>query len=288
MQNIGERLEEARKRKGISLREAAEATKIRSDFLSSIEQNKFDFDLPDIYKRGFLKNYARFLKLDVEKVLTDYNAQLLSQSRLGKKTGSEWFGQMEVKKPVQPETSANPMEAEEEEEKSFGPRNLFSPPKRTPHGAVDQAEPEKEDDGDRTFYLKVGLIFIGTLALVFVVFGLIWSILSSGNSDIAETPETPVLRDVPNASEALAAGNAGEVSANAITLVASGDLRVVVRQKSDRSVIFDGNLSAGDRVEVEKTGPVDVLFTAGEHLIVEAGSARFRPNTTGTAVIPIP
>ena len=44
MQSIGERLEEARKRKGISLREAAEATKIRSDFLGYIEQNKMDFD----------------------------------------------------------------------------------------------------------------------------------------------------------------------------------------------------------------------------------------------------
>ena len=36
MQSIGERLEEARKRKGISLREAAEATKIRSDFLRGV------------------------------------------------------------------------------------------------------------------------------------------------------------------------------------------------------------------------------------------------------------
>ena len=32
MQTIGERLEEARKRKGISIREASEATKIRSEY----------------------------------------------------------------------------------------------------------------------------------------------------------------------------------------------------------------------------------------------------------------
>tara|TARA_A100001015_G_scaffold301678_1_gene388848 strand:- start:23 stop:334 length:312 start_codon:yes stop_codon:yes gene_type:complete len=96
MQTIGERLEEARKRKGISLREAAEATKIRSDFLSNIEQNQFDFDLPDIYKRGFIGNYARYLKLNADTVLTDYASQRLSNSRLGKKAGSEWFGKMEV------------------------------------------------------------------------------------------------------------------------------------------------------------------------------------------------
>ena len=33
MQTIGEKLEEARKRKGVSVREAAETTKIRGDYL---------------------------------------------------------------------------------------------------------------------------------------------------------------------------------------------------------------------------------------------------------------
>ena len=67
MQSIGAKIEEARKRKGISLREAAEATKIRSDFLSHIEKGEFDYDLPNIYKIGFIKNYAKYLKLNPEK-----------------------------------------------------------------------------------------------------------------------------------------------------------------------------------------------------------------------------
>ena len=89
MQTIGERLE-ARKRKA-SPREAAEVTKIRSDYLGYLEQNKFDFDLPEIYRSGFIKNYARYLKLDADKILTDYNTQRLGMSR-GKRAGSEWFG----------------------------------------------------------------------------------------------------------------------------------------------------------------------------------------------------
>jgi cytoskeleton protein RodZ len=55
MQTIGERLEEARKRKGISIREAAEATKIRGDYLHKYENNQFDIKLPEIYVRGFLR-----------------------------------------------------------------------------------------------------------------------------------------------------------------------------------------------------------------------------------------
>ena len=96
MQTIGERLEEARKRKGISLREAAEVTKIRSDYLGYLEQNKFDFDLPEIYRSGFIKNYARYLKLDPEKILTDYNTQRLGMAR-NKRAATEWFGTSEAR-----------------------------------------------------------------------------------------------------------------------------------------------------------------------------------------------
>ena len=58
MQSIGERLEEARKKKGISIREAAEATKIRGDYLQQFENNRFDINLTEIYVRGFLRAYA--------------------------------------------------------------------------------------------------------------------------------------------------------------------------------------------------------------------------------------
>ena len=98
MQSIGEQLEEARKRKGISLREASEATKIRSDFLSSIEQNHFDFELPEIYKRGFIKNYANYLELDSQSILNDYKAQVQNNLNSVKKTaGSELFGSIDLK-----------------------------------------------------------------------------------------------------------------------------------------------------------------------------------------------
>lgn len=73
MQTIGERLEEARK-KGISIREAAEATKIRGDYLQKFEGNHFDIGLTEIYTRGFLRNYANFLKLPGDRVLSDYSA----------------------------------------------------------------------------------------------------------------------------------------------------------------------------------------------------------------------
>lgn len=285
MQTIGERLEEARKRKGISLREAAEATKIRSDFLSSIEQNKFDFDLPEIYKRGFLKNYARYLKLDVEKTLTDYNAQQLSNTRLGKKAGAEWFGQMELKKSEKSEHH----EAEPENTNSLG---RISPKPSTPvdEPEIEDEPTEKDDESDKTFYLKIGLIFVGTLALVFVVFGLIWAILGSGNNDAPE-PAEPAPSEATSASETLTGDNQGEdtpASSNSVTLRASGNVYVLVRQKEDDAELYRKTMSEGESVTLEKSGPVDILFTAGENLIIEHGGERMRPSSSGTAKITIP
>ena len=48
MQSIGDRLEEARKRQNLTLREASDATKVRVDFLTAYEKNEFAFDLPEI------------------------------------------------------------------------------------------------------------------------------------------------------------------------------------------------------------------------------------------------
>jgi cytoskeletal protein RodZ len=275
MQSIGERLEEARKRKGISLREAAEATKIRSDFLGYIEQDKMDFDLPEIYKRGFLKNYARYLKLDYDKIMTDYNAQQLSKSRLGKKAGSEWFGQMEVKNTEGEEASDH---SESEESASYG--RITAKPA---HAETAESKGD-EDEADKTFYMKIGLVFVGTLALVFVVFGLIWAILGSGSDDMAETTE---LRDDAEMTQSTAP-SPSVVSSDSVTLLANGgSVYVTVTQKNDGARIYRGAIEVDNPLTLDRSGPVEIIFTRGEHLVIEASGERFRPSASGAAKITI-
>jgi len=75
MQTIGERLEDARKKRGISIREAAEATKIRGEYLQKFEGNQFEIGLTDIYTRGFLRGYSNFLRLPTDRLLSDYTAR---------------------------------------------------------------------------------------------------------------------------------------------------------------------------------------------------------------------
>ncbi len=95
MQTIGERLEEARKRKGISIREAAETTKIRGDYLQKFEANSFDIDLPPLYLRGFIRTYAKFLELDAERLVSDVDAALARDGKPARREHREALGRVD-------------------------------------------------------------------------------------------------------------------------------------------------------------------------------------------------
>lgn len=95
MQTIGERLEEARKRKGLSIREAAEATKIRGDYLQKFEANSFDIDLPPLYIRGFVRNYARYLDLDGERIAQEFHSAHSGEARPARRETREVYGRVD-------------------------------------------------------------------------------------------------------------------------------------------------------------------------------------------------
>lgn len=107
MQTIGERLEEARKRKGTSIREAAETTKIRGDYLQKFEANSFDVDLPPLYVRGFLRSYARFLDIDPERIVNDFDALGGRERKPARRETREVFGRVDFN-----EAAASPETAE--------------------------------------------------------------------------------------------------------------------------------------------------------------------------------
>src|SRR5277367_485094 len=95
MQTIGERLEDARKKKGVSIRESAEATKIRGDYLQKFENNQFDIELSEIYVRGFLRNYAGYLHLPTDRILSDYAAIGGAEPR-PRQPSREVYGRMDL------------------------------------------------------------------------------------------------------------------------------------------------------------------------------------------------
>ena len=61
---LGEKLRDAREKKGATLQAASIATKIKSGYLRSMESEDYDQLPPRAYVKGFLKIYAKYLDLD--------------------------------------------------------------------------------------------------------------------------------------------------------------------------------------------------------------------------------
>jgi helix-turn-helix protein len=69
---IGRALRSARLKRGMSLEEASRQTRVRTDYLEALEREWFDALGSDVYVRGFLRSYAKYLGLNHEKVISAY------------------------------------------------------------------------------------------------------------------------------------------------------------------------------------------------------------------------
>ncbi|PFG73981.1 helix-turn-helix domain-containing protein [Tepidiforma thermophila] len=69
MANIGHTLREARERRGLTIEQVAQETRISPRFLEALEAEEFDALPAPVYVRGFLRSYANFLRIDPQPLL---------------------------------------------------------------------------------------------------------------------------------------------------------------------------------------------------------------------------
>ncbi len=86
MATFGENLRRERELRGISLHEIAEATKISARFLQALEQDRFDVLPGGLFRRTFVRQYAKHVGLDADRVVAEF---LYTQ---GSETGSSTPG----------------------------------------------------------------------------------------------------------------------------------------------------------------------------------------------------
>lgn len=70
---FGDTLRQARVSKGVTLREAEQATRINRHHLSALEDEDFAVLPPLIYQRGIVRNYSAYLDLDPGKTLSMFD-----------------------------------------------------------------------------------------------------------------------------------------------------------------------------------------------------------------------
>ncbi|SFH77488.1 helix-turn-helix domain-containing protein [Pisciglobus halotolerans] len=73
MNQVGERLKEARKAKGFTLDDLQQKTKIQKRYLIAIEEGNFDVMPGKFYARAFIKQYADTVGLNGDQLLEEYN-----------------------------------------------------------------------------------------------------------------------------------------------------------------------------------------------------------------------
>jgi transcriptional regulator with XRE-family HTH domain len=71
-QSFGTWLRSQREHRDVSLREIADETRISMRYLQALEEDRFDILPAPVFARGFLREYARFVGLDADEVVTFY------------------------------------------------------------------------------------------------------------------------------------------------------------------------------------------------------------------------
>jgi len=277
MQSIGERLEEARKKKGISIREAADATKIRGDFLDCFEKDKFDIGIPDIYVRGFLSNYSKFLHIDPAKIMTDYTSFKLGRSKISKRDRGDLLGRLDM--PDSPAGKEAPAEDHSQQEIPAPLGSYSSGSETRPSGSGLVSEPDTEVD--YSLYWKLSLAVAAVFAVFILLVYVVWNVITKESPEInPELVEAPAV----DTSGAQILQPAEEI----IRLIASGNVNVLVIEKDTNTRLFSAPLAAGEEFEIRKKGPITIAFNEGQNLSYTKGGQTFSPETEGLGRITVP
>lgn len=79
MRTVGQILKETREAKFYSLEEVERSTKIQKKILEALERDDFAKLPPPTFVQGFIKNYARFLNLDPQKLLAIWRREFSTE-----------------------------------------------------------------------------------------------------------------------------------------------------------------------------------------------------------------
>ncbi len=72
IREVGALFKAKRKELHLSLKEVENSTSIRSGYLEAIEEGRIDQFISGVYALGFIKQYAAFLGMDLEKIIEEH------------------------------------------------------------------------------------------------------------------------------------------------------------------------------------------------------------------------
>ncbi len=206
--SLGRYLRETRETLELTLDDAVNTLKIRRRILESFEQGNFSIgDASDVQIRGFIRNYARFLRLDETVILQYYQSALLNQrtgrrggkraekpTRRRERTASDKPGKKAIK-----QSRRNRRPPDEVAVLPTVPRKLTDTNPTMPRpviaGAMMGEQREAERDRVNSIVNVIIILLVGGMALAIIFFVMVELLSQSDSAADGESPD--ILRQLP-------------------------------------------------------------------------------------------
>lgn len=207
LEKLAQELHEARIKSGITLQQMAGKTRVDIKFLEAIDNGDFTF-LADPYVKAFIKDYAKIVGLDENKILLKYEAakkgELLEEIEAEKKSGVE--GNREEQTPVQ-KYDATSTATQDTSKKTINPKVRL--------------------------YGAIGIIFVFILLFIYLLF------FKSSNEIVV--PEKPIEEVVKSSKQRFVPEEKPKQEAtNSTQKIDSLDLTILASDTSWVRIILDG------------------------------------------------
>ena len=233
---VGYTLRQERERQNLSIEDIEQGTSIRALYIEAIENGEYDKLPGNVYTKGFIKNYAKFLELDADAMVKEFMADIAELS----------------------ETPPLPAEEKTPEKKS------------EPQPVKQEKKPlgySVQDEGRS----RSGLLIIAAVVLIAVLAGGAWSWLSSSDGEVAkvEPPieQTQPVVEEPPAENPTPVANANPAPSDSVQVQARFNDRCWLLVTVDGAVVQEGVVDGGQTLTWE--GKDNINFRLGNAGAVE-------------------
>ena len=249
---IGDTLREARERQNLSIKDIEKGTSIRALYIEAIEKGEFDKLPGNAYTKGFIRNYANFLKLDADACVRQYNEENNPEEVAAKEAAKR----AEEAAEAQQQAAYEKREAEKSRGRSgiFGssrrsestePERAAAPRQEAPRVSISDFESRVESSHHRQTLL------MGIIAVLVIAAGA-YFLFGSDDETASKQPQTKVTTQAKKpapepAQQQQAAAKPAEEKKQYTDVQVSAKFseRCWVSVKADGKTIFEGTIDEG-------------------------------------------
>lgn len=250
---IGDTLREARERQNLSIKDIEKGTSIRALYIEAIEKGEFDKLPGNAYTKGFIRNYANFLKLDADACVRQYNEENNPEEVAAKEAAKR----EEEAAEAQQQAAYEKREAEKSRSHSGGlfgsshrsertkPERAAAPRQEAPRVSMSDFESRVESSHHRQ------TLIMGIIAVLVIAVGA-YFLFGSDDETASKQPQTKVTTQAKKttpepAQQQQAAAKPAEEKKQYTDVQVSAKFteRCWVSVKADGKTVFEGTIDEG-------------------------------------------